>query len=170
MMRDPLQKLRDLQAGKCAICTRERIPVVDHDHETGLVRGLLCTRCNNDEGKHDFPWIVAYRANPPALSLGLTVIYGSHHPGAIPNPGKLKGRHWELERMLARVAHEGMPLKPDDVSAEQWDEISRWMIGLGAMVRDCSTEKAEARSAIICADRADAGQVGGRTGAHRQRP
>ena len=42
------------QHGRCAICGR--IPTgrppnghllqVDHDHETGLVRGLLCLRCN----------------------------------------------------------------------------------------------------------------------------
>lgn len=45
------------QAGVCAACERPEtrkhpvtgLPVplaVDHDHETGLVRGLLCSRCN----------------------------------------------------------------------------------------------------------------------------
>jgi hypothetical protein len=34
------------QGGCCAICHRERRLDVDHCHESGKVRGLLCRRCN----------------------------------------------------------------------------------------------------------------------------
>lgn len=38
------------QESKCAIClkrfARTRTPVIDHDHATGHVRGLLCSPCN----------------------------------------------------------------------------------------------------------------------------
>ncbi len=42
------------QGGVCAVCLREPTPGislhVDHDHETGRIRGLLCFRCNNALG------------------------------------------------------------------------------------------------------------------------
>lgn len=42
------------QSGRCAACGDPMVglrePVVDHCHETGEVRGLLCVRCNVAEG------------------------------------------------------------------------------------------------------------------------
>jgi hypothetical protein len=43
-----------LQDGKCAICGKPCVTgrrlAIDHNHKTGMVRALLCTRCNNGLG------------------------------------------------------------------------------------------------------------------------
>lgn len=47
---ESVHKLLIEQIGKCAICgnppTTSRKLSIDHDHHTGKIRGLLCTRCN----------------------------------------------------------------------------------------------------------------------------
>lgn len=54
---DEYLKMRENQGGKCAICGAEIGDVlgnrlyVDHDHDTGKVRGLLCADCNFGLGK-----------------------------------------------------------------------------------------------------------------------
>lgn len=34
------------QDGTCAICSQREATFVDHCHETGQVRALLCSKCN----------------------------------------------------------------------------------------------------------------------------
>lgn len=42
--------LWDAQDGRCAGCEKKfswtRVPHIDHDHDSGQVRGLLCSPCN----------------------------------------------------------------------------------------------------------------------------
>lgn len=49
---DEFSTMLDEQEGRCAICgvEFEGEPMVDHDHETRRVRGLLCKLCNNGLG------------------------------------------------------------------------------------------------------------------------
>lgn len=69
----------DLQHGKCAICgtdkpgKRERRFHVDHDHDSGTVRGLLCSPCNLGIGQlqhsRDILWAaIEYLDKPLAVA------------------------------------------------------------------------------------------------------
>lgn len=47
------QSMYTLQNGCCAICQTQKDPiglVIDHNHKTGKVRGLLCSGCNTALG------------------------------------------------------------------------------------------------------------------------
>lgn len=56
---DDYLKLAEKQEHKCAICSktsdsvesRKKYLSVDHDHDTGKIRGLLCQNCNMGLGK-----------------------------------------------------------------------------------------------------------------------
>jgi hypothetical protein len=49
----------EAQGGVCAICRTAPAVHVDHDHETGAVRALLCFNCNGGLGQ--------FKDNPEAL-------------------------------------------------------------------------------------------------------
>jgi hypothetical protein len=63
--------MREEQAGACAICrnTFTKTPHIDHCHETGRVRGLLCYRCNVGIG---------YLRSSPALLARAMEYLGAH--------------------------------------------------------------------------------------------
>ena len=39
-------RIYNLQDGKCKICDKKTKLIVDHNHKTGNIRGLICNRCN----------------------------------------------------------------------------------------------------------------------------
>jgi len=75
-------RIRRWQDGRCALCGHHESPrelVVDHDHVTALVRGLLCRGCNVQEGhytgEHGATVYTRYREKNPATILGIEERY-----------------------------------------------------------------------------------------------
>jgi len=48
--REDFNLLKEQQNHKCAICGEQTDLVIDHDHSTGEIRGLLCNACNKAIG------------------------------------------------------------------------------------------------------------------------
>jgi len=83
----------------CGICgvkeSDRRQHDLDHDHQTGFVRGYLCRSCNIAEGKH--PWCeyppdcatCQWRLVPAVCFLGFTVTYHPSWPDG-------NGPEWDL--------------------------------------------------------------------------
>jgi hypothetical protein len=97
-------KLLRHQGGGCAICGTKPTNIrlaVDHRHSDGLIRGLLCMRCNRGYGLfHDENWkrlreAAEYLEYPPACK-----IFGMLHTA----PGRVgtKKRAKLLKKMKAQ--------------------------------------------------------------------
>jgi hypothetical protein len=78
------QQIWYAQNGVCAVCRRAtgrtRRLSVDHDHKTGLVRGLLCRPCNDVLGhlRDDLEAVARlrlYLVAPPASALGIVAYH-----------------------------------------------------------------------------------------------
>ena len=82
--------LYERQRRRCAICekpfSRSRPANVDHDHSTGLVRGLLCSYCNQTIGylHEDDLWLDAavHHLRYPAARYAIGHVYTPDSPGA----------------------------------------------------------------------------------------
>jgi hypothetical protein len=75
--------LLSLQDGLCAICKSAPAKHVDHDHETGAVRALLCFNCNGGLGQFkDDPTLLHAAADYVALHTARQEVADALRTGA----------------------------------------------------------------------------------------
>ena len=65
---EDLAKLK-AEVTQCVICGAEEKLVVDHDHKTGKIRGLLCNHCNRGLGH--------FRDDPTLLEFAAQYLFAS---------------------------------------------------------------------------------------------
>ena len=65
---EDLKKLKSTTK-ECVICGSEEPLVVDHDHNTGEIRGMLCNHCNRGLGH--------FRDDPALLEFAAQYLYAS---------------------------------------------------------------------------------------------
>jgi len=82
-----LLNFKDFQC--CHVCGRKSYLLVDHDHRTHLVRGLLCDTCNRLTGRYESGLFVPsfvrakikiYLDNTPCQQLGMRYEYQYYYP------------------------------------------------------------------------------------------
>lgn len=75
---EDFNKILRSQDGKCANsgCSTRGALVVDHDHKTGKIRGLLCHRCNRALGQaEDSPGrLIGLAEYLQAQTMGITLL------------------------------------------------------------------------------------------------
>jgi hypothetical protein len=80
LTRSQFNAMKARQDGKCAIC--EQVPVswqIDHCHDTGAIRGLLCNLCNMALG--------SFKDDP------VRVLRALHYLRKPPNPANQPGTY-----------------------------------------------------------------------------
>ena len=65
---EALKELKETTT-ECVICGSEEKLVVDHDHKTGKIRGMLCNHCNRGLGH--------FRDDPMLLEFAAMYLYAS---------------------------------------------------------------------------------------------
>lgn len=94
------QTLREWQENRCALCGFRDTVVLDHCHDTGMVRGWLCRSCNTTEGLSDHNLGQWRSGVTPAALMGIEEVYVSPVTGRTP----LRATPADLDSELDRIA------------------------------------------------------------------
>lgn len=101
-------QIASLQDGRCSICGEERPLVIDHDHVTNRVRGLICGRCNTALGRAADE---AARLRAKSARLLRSAAY-LEHAATLP-PARGDGTAWLARAASKRIALQAeLPLPP----------------------------------------------------------
>jgi len=85
---EALLKLKE-EVTQCVICGVNEKLVVDHDHKTGEIRGMLCNHCNRGLGH--------FKDDPMLLEFAAQYLYASANA---PEWNKYKEKHGFKEEMV----------------------------------------------------------------------
>lgn len=118
------------QGGVCYVCqcpepVKGRRLSVDHDHDTGEIRGLACSRCNPLLGKIENAFKRYGLGKVPGLTVAMVVTRLAHYLGAPPARIALGRQHFgyvgrtgtkkhraHLKRLLKKQRKPTIPFEP----------------------------------------------------------
>lgn len=92
--KEAFEILDDFHKEQCAICGRKDELVLDHCHESDLIRAYLCNGCNTREGKGGGTDFSIYRRFYPTKLLNLEIHYSDYSSfGYV---------HWDPNRFMTK--------------------------------------------------------------------
>lgn len=106
---DAIRTLMAEQGGVCAICRSPRHLQLDHDHDSGLVRGILCRDCNGAHGAivtKPTRW-KRYTESPPARARWAWVSTAGYVE-------QRRASRLQLKQEMVRFSLQPLPPPPDD--------------------------------------------------------
>lgn len=129
------------QAGRCAICAypADESLRLDHDHGSGMVRGLLCGSCNTQEAFWPNPDSIfgRYRSKPPAAILGAHEVYYSDWGGdAVPAGGGVDGT---ISNRTAEMLNDSTPINTRLTYDRAMRSFREWCQGAGRTALPCTS-------------------------------
>lgn len=129
--------LMERQGGRCAGCFQlVAVLQLDHDHDTGLIRGLLCPACNVGEGHgRAFAWDLYVAETPASLPDAVAVLASfvrrceqeSARADEAVRAAWRSGFHLlarrAMDRKFARFDQwQGSHPRPDDPEMQEWQD------------------------------------------------